>query len=533
MPTDCIPFKETNYFSNLICDYLDENEQLKPFYGRFPKIENFKAQIEEKSGNFSVQSRNILTAALVNQYKHTNTSKLTQQHIDSLKQETTFTVTTGHQLNIFTGPLYFFYKIISTINLCKSLKQAYPNYNFVPIYWMATEDHDFEEINYFNVHGKKIQWNRETSGAVGVLDLQGLESVFKVYSQLLNSSDNALKLKALFQEAYVTQNNLADATRYLVNEIFKDYGLVILDGDDKDLKKQFIPFVSNELLNKTSFQRVTKTNKKLNELPNNYKIQVNPREINLFYLNDGLRERIVETDGNYSVFGTTISWSKEELLNEVKNAPERFSPNVIMRPLYQEVVLPNLCYIGGGGELAYWFQLKTNFEAQKVTFPILLLRNSALLMTQKQSEKHKKLNISLNDLFLKQSDLITKVTKAVSEIPIDLTPQKELLKKQFEELYTLAKQTDASFLGAVGAQERKQIKGLEHLEKRLLKAQKRKLKTVLDRVCELQNDLFPNQSLQERHANFSEFYLEYGDAFVPKLIEVLNPLKDEFYIIEL
>ena len=135
-------------------------------------------------------------------------------------------------------------------------------------------------------------------------------------------------------------------------------------------------------------------------------------------------------------------------------------------------------------------------------------------------------------MFLSQEALLTKVTKAISEVDIDFTPQKEHLKKQFSDLYTLAEKTDKSFIGAVKAQEIKQIKGLEHLEKRLLKAQKRKLKDHLSRVAALQNELFPNQSLQERQLNFSEFYLEYGQEFIKQLKENLNPLKTEFLILE-
>jgi bacillithiol biosynthesis cysteine-adding enzyme BshC len=277
---------------------------------------------------------------------------------------------------------------------------------------------------------------------------------------------------------------------------------------------------------------VSETNQKLNSLTSNYKIQVNPREINLFYLTDKLRERIVEIDGIYSVYGTKFSWSKNELIKELNEFPERFSPNVILRPLYEEVVLPNLCYIGGGGELAYWLQLKSNFEANKVTFPILLLRNSAVLVNEKQLEKLQKLNLSVNDLFLKQDDLITKITKQVSEIEIDFTAQKDHLKQQFKDLYKLAELTDKSFKGAVAAQERKQIKGLEHLEKRLLKAQKRKLFETLERAIVLQNELFPNQSLQERTANISEFYLEYGTEFIPNLIKNLDPLKADFFVLK-
>lgn len=533
MPTDCIPFKDTGYFSTLITDYLSEKEELKSFYNRFPKLQNFKFQIEEKQASFPSENRKILAETLIEQYQSFDTSLQTLNNIEALRKDNTFTVTTGHQLNLFTGPLYFLYKIISTINLTKNLKATYPEYNFVPIYWMATEDHDFEEINYFNFNGKKIRWNKKASGAVGELSTEGLQEIFDVFSQELGLGNNANTLREWFEKAYLKHDNLADATLFLANQLFKDYGLVIVDANHKKLKQLFAPYVEKELIEQTSFDKVMQTNAEIEKTSEDYKIQVNPREINLFYIDENLRERIVFEDERYSVLNTNITWTTPEIKEEIKNHPERFSPNVILRPLYQEVILPNLCYIGGGGELAYWFQLKENFKANNVVFPMLLLRNSVLLKTERQTKKLEKLNISDASLFLKRDTFINKRVREISNIDIDFSPQINHLKKQFEDLYTLAEQTDKSFIGAVDAQRRKQIKGLEHLEKRLLTAQKRKLKDHVERITDLQNQLFPNQSLQERSINFSQFYLEYGDRLIAQLINNLEPLKSEFLVLQL
>ncbi|MEP5634972.1 MAG: bacillithiol biosynthesis BshC, partial [Maribacter dokdonensis] len=246
---------------------------------------------------------------------------------------------------------------------------------------------------------------------------------------------------------------------------------------------------------------------------------------------DGIRERLVESKGKYAVNDTAITFTKEELVSEMENFPERFSPNVIARPLYQEVILPNLCYIGGGGEIAYWLELKASFDAMQVTFPILLVRNSALIITEKQADKLERMNISKSDVFLSQNSLINKKIREISNIDIDFAPQKKLLEEQFKEMYALAEKTDKSFLGAVKAQEVKQKKGLDALEKRLLQAQKRKLKDHVVRMTELQNDIFPNQSLQERQLNFSEFYLAYGEALLPMLFKALEPLNLNFTVI--
>ncbi|WP_281633615.1 bacillithiol biosynthesis cysteine-adding enzyme BshC [Flavobacterium luteolum] len=527
MPTDCISFQSSGYFSKLMQDYLDQKPELKPLYNNFPTLENFEKQIAEKAANFDQNNRTVLVDALHKQYQNIEISDLTRQNISLLALENTFTITTGHQLNLFSGPLYFLYKIISTINLTKELKSKYPSYNFVPVYWMATEDHDFEEINYFNFKGKKIRWNAESTGPVGRLSTDGLEDLFEVYSKELGSSSNANTLKRLFEDAYLKHENLADATRYLANALFANYGLVIIDADTADLKRAFIPFAKEELENQTSFKAVQKSIEELAD----YTVQVNPREINLFYIEDKLRERIIFENDKYWVNNTKISFSKDEIFKLLENNPEKFSPNVIMRPLYQEIILPNLCYIGGGGEIAYWLELKAFFDAVNITFPIVLVRNSVLLATEKQVKKADNLNLSWKDLFNKSENLINEITHKLSPFPIDLTPQKEALEKQFNYLFELAEKTDKSFTGAVKAQEVKQKKGLENLEKRLLKAQKRKLHDQLQRVTDLQCELFPNNSLQERQANFSEFYLEKGDQLIPLLIQKLKPLEHNFDII--
>ncbi len=531
MPNDCITYQNSSYFSNLIVDYLNQNEELDPLYNRFPTLENFKLQIEEKKINYNNNfKREVLVTSLQNQYSNLEPSEETKHNIELLSTENTFTITTGHQLNLFTGPLYFLYKIVSVINLTKELKKKYPESNFVPIYWMATEDHDFEEINYFNFNGKKIKWNKKSNGPVGRLSTEGLETVFEEFSAALGKGENANYLRELFKSSYLNHNTLTEATRFLTNELFKNEGLVIIDGDDKNLKKTFAPYIKNELINQTSFNEVNKTNSLLKD----YKIQVNPREINLFYILDDLRERIIFENGHYEINNTNLKYSESEILTELENHPERFSPNVILRPLYQEIVLPNLCYIGGGGELAYWLELKSNFEANSVTFPILLLRNSVLVATEKQIKKADKLNLSWSDLFLNQEKLIEKKTKELSQFEIDFSEQKKHLSNQFINLIEIAKKTDKSFIGAVKAQEAKQIKGLANLEKRLLKAEKKQNFEKILQITQLQNELFLNNSLQERSKNLSNIVeLESFDSFLRKLLKNSKPLQQNFTIIEI
>lgn len=530
MPTDCISYQNSGYFSKLIVDYLNQKNELESLYKRFPAIENFKEQWVEKAENFNNNhKRDILVSVLEKQYISSAISEKTKDNLSLLKNDNTFTITTGHQLNLFTGPLYFLHKIVTVINLTKELKSVYPDYHFVPVFWMATEDHDFEEINHFTFKGKKFKWDVNSKGPVGRLSTKGLEDFFEVFSKELGIGKNADDLRELFKKTYLEHSNLAEATRYLANELFKNEGLVILDGDDTELKKQFIPYIKDELLHQNSNKLVLDSIEKLGD----YDIQVNPREINLFYIENELRERVIFEKGKYIINNTTIQFSEAEILDLVAKHPERFSPNVILRPLYQEVVLPNLAYIGGGGEIAYWLELKAMFDYQRVSFPILLVRNSVLLTTEKQETKIEKLHLNWADLFSKQADLVNRKVAGLSQFNLDFSEQKAFLQQQFEKLNEMVLETDKSFSGAVKAQEIKQLKGLANLEKRLLKAEKKKHKEQLTRITALQDELFPNQSLQERQLNFSEFYVDFGNTLLDGLKDKLHPLDQKFTIITL
>ena len=531
MSSTHIPYSETGYFSKTVCDYLAQNESIKPFSGRFPSLDKLQDQIADKQKFKTLDAswRAALSTAVESSYGDSPLSEATAENISALKQDNTFTITTGHQLNLFTGPLYFLYKIVSVINFCRQATQRYPNYNFVPVYWMATEDHDFDEINYFNFKGSKISWNREAGGAVGDLNTQGLDQVYEVIEAATGNSDHAKAIQQLFKEAYLNHNDLASATLHLANAIFAEEGLVIVDGNDRALKQAFIPYAKKELLEQTGFNSITETTGRL--VAAGYKEQVHPREINLFYLADGLRERIIQDGDAYRINNTELVFDREEILAKLDSEPERFSPNALLRPLYQEVILPNLCYIGGGGELAYWLQLKDYFKAVEVPMPMLMLRNSALLISEKQQKKINKLDLSVKDIFKKQLDLTNFLVEKHTELPLDFSQQKDHLKKQFEQLYELAKQTDPTFLGAVGAQEKKQLNGLDNLEKRMRRAEKRNHKDRIDRVLALRTQLFPGESLQERNTNFAEFYLEYGSDLIKVLLKELDPFKSEFLVV--
>ncbi len=522
-----IPYQETGYFSKLMSDYLDEKEDLKPFYNEVPNLDSFQKAIERRR-EFTL-NRSVLVEALNQQNVGFEVAEKTKENIQNLGNENCFTVTTGHQLNLFTGPLYFIYKIVSTINLAKELKGKYKEYDFVPIYWMATEDHDFEEINHFNLFKKKYQLSNTKQGAVGGLRLEGVEDLLSELKEDLGDRNGGEEILNIFSKFYKSSNTYTEAIRGIVNELFCKYGLVIIDGDDKALKGLFIDDFKNELINQTNHKHVNSSSNKLKELE--FKPQLTPREINLFYLKNGLRERIVFEDDTYKILNTKVEFSEKEILTELDNYPERFSPNAPMRCMYQEKILPNLAYVGGGGELAYWLQLKEMFDVNNISYPVLILRNSVLFVDKGSAKKLSKLDLEISDFFKNTDIIIKEYLKSSSDIVLDLHKEEKAVETVFYDIISKASVVDISLSPMIKAELQKSLKSIKNIEGKLIKSEKKKEEVSVTQIQNLKDKLFPNNSLQERHDNFISLLLFYGEDVIEDLIENLNPLDRSFTIL--
>lgn len=513
-----IPLTATNYLNKLVSDYLKEDAFFNELISNKPTLDGFQKQLKLKA-DFPAAHRKVLVDVLSEQYKNQEISDATHTNIQLLNKENTYTITTGHQLNLASGPLYVIYKILSAINLTEELKIAFKDYYFVPVFWMATEDHDFEEINHFHIGDESFRWESNQTGAVGEFTLDGIQTILDELHKKFKYSSEVSSFIEVLEKAYA-QPNLSKANRYLINELLGTYGLVILDANHPKLKSLFKKQIHSEFKNQSGFKNVTQTNEYLKK---NYNGLVNPREFNLFYKKDSIRERIIFKNQHFEVLNSSIRFKVDELLNELEQHPEYFSPNVLMRPLYQEVILPNLAYIGGGGEIAYWLELKRYFDAEHVVFPILMVRNSLLVLDEKQSEKVARLGMNAYDLVLPQDNVIKNLIKKQSLSKFDFSEQKQFLEQQFKKLAELVAQTDYSFKGAVDAQRAKQLKGLEKLEKRWLKAELKCNQDLVKRLQDFLESINKNKVPQERYQNYVSLLL--SGFSIAKLKEVIKPLK--------
>jgi len=514
-----IALPDTHSFNFFFLDYISQKDSLKKFYHRFPLIENFKDQIKEKI-SFPQQNREVLFNTLSKQYEGIKIIEAVNSNLKSLKEQKTFTVTTGHQLNIFTGPLYFIYKIVTVINACKKLKEKYPEYNFVPVYWMASEDHDYDEIKYFRLYGKKYIWETDQTGAVGRFDPKSLS---KLIDQLPGDV-------SIFKNGYTKFSTLAQATRYFVNELFSDDGLIILDGDDHDLKSLFKNVIQDDLFSHSPKKLVEDKNQQLEAL--GHHPQVFARDINFFYLDKGIRQRIEKSDEGYIVVDTDLKFSSKELEKLIETSPEKFSPNVILRPLYQEMILPNLAYAGGPAEVVYWLQFKGVFDHFQVPFPILMPRNFAGVMDEPTRKKFEKTELELKDLFEEKNYLFNHWIAKHSQADLSLEKELKEVKSIFTNVKARAAKIDSTLLKHADAQTLRLTKALEVIEQKMLRAEKRKHSDRLRQIETVKDSLFPNGSPQERVDNFLNFY-QQDPQFIKKLIQLFDPFDFQFTIFEL
>jgi len=514
MPSQQIALNSVGAFPNLFLDYISKNENLEKFYNQYPDIQGFSKVIESRK--FSDEKRKTLVSVLEKQYQVLEN----KPNLDILLDPNTFTVTTGHQLNIFTGPLYVIYKIVTIINLAKKLKAEFPAYNFVPVYWMASEDHDFAEIASFNLFGKTFKWETEQKGAVGRMNPTELQAIL----------DELSEKPTTFEEAYLKNTTLADAARQYMHQLFGSEGLISLDADDAALKGIFSEIIKDDLLNNSANEIVTNTSNELNEI--GYHTQITPREINFFYLQDGLRERIIKEDSVYKVLNSELTFSQEEILQILDNQPQKFSPNVVLRPLYQETILPNLAYIGGPSEVPYWLQLKGIFDHYGEQFPLLMPRNFALLINQASQKRLDKLGITAEELFADDVSLRRSYVERNSENSLSLAFEIDDVSEVFERILKKSLAIDQTMKGAVEAEKSKIISSIENLEKRIKKAEERNQETSVTQLLALKQKLFPDGGLQERKDNFLNFYLNDKD-FINKLLEAFDPIDYSFNIIEI
>ncbi len=529
MSSSCvhIPFSTTQLFSKLVNDYVEEKGTAQAFVQYAPNTEGYQAAIEGRKAN--PVNRALLVEVLTAQYANLQQEAAVNDNIALLKKDNTFVVTTAHQPNLFSGPLYFFYKIIHAIQLAASLKVQFPQDDFVPVYYMGSEDADLDEVGAFNIEATRYQWNTKQTGAIGRMQVD--DALLKLIQQLegywaiLPQGQNAL---AILKEAYQKGKTINEATLYFVHAFFGPKGLIVLQPDDAKLKAAFIPVMEKELLSQFSHEAIQPA---IARLAKDYHVQTEGRSLNLFYLKDQTRARIEKQGDLYIVVDTEIRFAQSEIIAELHQHPERFSPNVILRGVYQETILPGVVFVGGGGELAYWMELKNVFQQVGVHYPLLQLRNSFLFMNQKQAAQWKEMQFEVQDLFKPLLDLEIAYVKKHATEALHLNEQLDTLASLYATIKNEVVKVDPT-LGAHAENLAHQAKAkLEALEKKMVRAERRKQAVAIQRIHRIKKELFPQDNLQERVENFSKWVGQHDLAWINTIMDNSTGLESRFRII--
>lgn len=519
--------KTNKYGENALLLQDQTNSALQAFIQRPFSISNFEVQIAEKTAAYTAENRSILANAFSDLYaRNSCLDEKKSALIQQLKETNTFTLTTGHQLSLYTGPLFFIYKIFHVIKLAEQLAEKYPDHNFIPVFWMASEDHDFEEIQSIQIFNNTYTWDSEQVGAVGKFQLNDFAPFKEALSERFSNEEEILDL---INTHYKKGDSLAQATFKLVNDLFTEHDLLILDADQPGLKQLFSPLMEKELLTQFSNQMVEATNTKLEQ--QGIKKQIHSRLINLFYLNEaGKRDRIIAAGEDFTIDGK--AWSREDLLSTLRSHPERFSPNVVLRPLYQECILPNLAYIGGAGEISYWLQLKGVFEAAGVPYPIIQVRNSIQIVENAVVKKMEKLDLQLEELFQPLAELKKNYLFKHSADELDFENLDEMSALLTNNLKDTIIKVDGGLKGYAESEVVRFQKQLHNVKQKLIRQKKKQEEDAMRQLENMQARLFPDGALQERKLNALQFFVQYGkDNFMKMIYSAIDPEENRLILL--
>lgn len=518
--------RSTSFFSNTANKIVYNQEDLTDYINAPFSEKALFEQIKLKSENYNHKFRMPLVEVLIESYQNIKNKTAVVENTMLLERKDTFTITTGHQLNLFTGPVFFIYKILHVIKLAEDMKAKHPEYNFVPVFWMATEDHDFKEINHLSIFNNKEEWNTTQKGAVGRFKIEAFE---EIKNALLGYFKNQEEIATWIKDQYLEGETLAQATLRLVHQLLGDKGLLILDADHPKLKTLYKPVFFKEVQSSFSQKAVINTSQKLDK--EGFKVQVHPREINLFFLDENSRERIVKNnDGTFSWNGFTCN--AIELLEMIDLKPQDFSPNVVLRPVYQEWILPNLCYVGGGGEMAYWLQLKGVFDSLDLSYPLIQVRNSVQFVDKTSTTKMDKLNFKFSNFLQDKEALKREFVLNNSKDEIDFQQLEIKLEEISDSILKQATEVEIGLKGFAESEIAKLTKQIKQFEDKLTRHQKKKFDDALKQIESIFKRLFPNNGLQERHDNLLQFFSIYGlKEFIPNLYNYIDPWEKDLIVL--
>jgi len=542
-----VEFNKLPSFQKLFLDYVSADEENfnrinKFFHASYRDKEEIFKVIDNKSHSYNANryfDKNILIDILKRQNVTFGGNEKTASNIELLKDENTFAVVTGQQVGLYTGNLYTILKTITTIKLAIDLKHKFQQYNFVPVFWLESEDHDLDEANHVHLINRqnevvRIGFEEQTSDSdestlkKNLMPVGGIKfdsTINEINEQLkdvLIDTDFKEKLIEKISSFYSEGNDYRHSFSLFMNWIFKDYGLVFVDCSDVEIKKLLTPVFEKEL--NTSPRLCEEIIKTSAELEKEYDLQVKPKVINLFFIHNGNRLLIEPRENNrFALKNSKKRFEQEELMNILFENPEQFSPNVVLRPICQDYLLPTVAYVGGPSEVSYFAQLKSAYEHHDITMPVIFPRASVTIIENKVKKFLTNFEVHFEDIF-NEKYLVSKVVDKLSEIKIEdeFSKVQDEVNRIFYDLKNTASKIDKTLSNSADNIKEKLVSGLENFKGKLVNAQAKRSETTTSQIDKVTNNIYPLNSLQERIINVSYFLNKYHDEFIKKLYDEID-----------
>lgn len=449
---------------------------------------------------------------------------------NKIEEKNIFTVCCAHQPVLLGGALYTLLKIIDCIQLCNELAKHEPSAVFIPVFFIGNEDHDIEELTTVSVFNKSLKWQIESRDSSGLWQvnssfLTAKNQLFEIIKNTPYESD----IHAIIENSFWEERPYGECFQRFIHHIFGKYGVLTFNPLDKEAKQRMQPIFEDELRHSTSYNIVQATNQKLQ---NHLSIQANPREINLFYADEDGRNRIVKNGQTFDINTSDKVISQKELIEQTQTNIERFSPNVLLRPLYQQLIFPNIAFVGGGAEISYWLQLHELFQHYHIHFPALVRRSSVVFLDKITQQKLDKANLSARTFIEHVNKLENYYMRELAEKKWDINPEMNELKATFNQLFDKIEKNDKPLFQNLQSDKVKVQHFLDSIESKYYKNEKTKHEIVLQQLRNVKEKILPNDTLHERTDSYIQYIAKFGFGIIDFLIAHQRVLNRELLIVE-
>lgn len=539
-----INFSDIPGHQNLFLDYLYEFENVEKYFRyNFRDTNSFSSLFQKISESERADKKSVVNA--INQfYSAYKPSKKTKVNIELLGKDKTVAVVTGQQLGILGGPLYTFYKTITAIKLASSLKEKYDDYNFVPVFWLEGDDHDFEEVTELNLINQKNELQKFiyndnkpedfNRGNIGRLAFnEGIENFIQEVKSELRETEFSKNVFELFEDSYKSGNTFKKAFSNLIFNLFDEEGLIIFDPQQNEIKNLLKPIFKKELSNfEVHANEVVKISADLEEV---YHSQVKVKPINLFYSDNNGRYSIEPEDDLFRLKGKRQKFTLIELLDEIENYPDKFSANVLLRPITQDYLLPTGFYVAGPSEISYFAQVMPLYNKFGISEPVIYPRSSVTILEKNIKGVLEKYELNIEDIFVEEKLLNNRVLNQVADIRIDdlLNEDEHQIAKAMDNIKEKLFGIDPTLKDLSDKTYQKIKQGLDTLKSKAENAQERKHDVALRQIKKASISLYPNNNLQERELNWLYFANKYGMDIIKWIFDEVAINKFEHQVIEL